>query len=578
MSSSRLPGKSLAPLVGKPLIWHVIHRLSKSETVDEIALATSDQPSDDSLADYVSGLGIRVIRGPLDDVLRRFVMAAEVTDADIVVRVTGDAVLVDPNVVDLLVDTLVRSGAEYCAGEPGQPTIHEGFSPFLRSALDRLYAEAAGDPVAREHVTAYFKEHADRFRTVYATLPAEHRFEGARLSVDTPADIAFIEEVYARLGTEAGEASLTEVVRLLKKHPELLEINQHVYQKRATDITRRVLIRCDGGRRAGMGHVVRCCALAEELREGRGCGVQFALAEDEFGLEYVTAAGFPAELMPADADEASWLDALIETTRADVLVFDVRAGLHREALERWRAGGRTIVVIDDPGDRRLAADFAVYPPVPQVQELDWTDFSGTMLVGWEWVILRRDYAEAEPRRGAPVPVVLVAMGGSDPANLTVKAVRALDAIQDDFVTTVVIGTAYEHRAELDAVVGSARRQVEVLAGVEDMAQLMAAADIALASFGMTAYELAASGVPAILMCLTEDHARSATAFIESGIAYRADQHTNVTVDRLAAWSQELLDDLDLRRSISRRGRTLVDGKGAGRVAEVILQRKESTSV
>ena len=108
MGSSRLPGKVLMPLVGKPVLWHIIHRLRKSRTVDVIAIATSDRPDDDALVEFANREDIPLIRGPVDNVLLRYAKAAEELDPDVIVRVTGDAPLIDPATVDKLVEKLIR--------------------------------------------------------------------------------------------------------------------------------------------------------------------------------------------------------------------------------------------------------------------------------------------------------------------------------------------------------------------------------------------------------------------------------------------------------------------------------------
>ena len=208
MGSSRLPGKVLMPLVGKPVLWHIIHRLRKCRTVDLIAIATSDRPNDDALVEFANHEDIPLIRGPEDNVLLRYAKATEELDPDVIVRVTGDAPLIDPGTVDKLVEKLLQEKAEYCSGEKGVDTIHEEFDPFSRVGLNRLLAEAAEDPVAIEHVTAYFSVHLDNFHIAYVPISPKHHFKGTRMSVDTPADLRFIEQLYHYLDVPAGEADI----------------------------------------------------------------------------------------------------------------------------------------------------------------------------------------------------------------------------------------------------------------------------------------------------------------------------------------------------------------------------------
>jgi spore coat polysaccharide biosynthesis protein SpsF len=571
MGSSRMPGKVLQPLCGFPLLWHVVHRLRKARSLQAIAVATSTSASDDPLAAYARSLGVGVVRGPEDDVLGRFALAAQSIEADILVRVTGDAPLVDPGIVDDLVELLDRSGADFATGAPG-PCIHEGIDPFTRLALERLLREAREDPVAREHVTGYFKAHPAFATAAHLPIPPEHQLAGARISVDAPADLRFLEEVYARLGAAPGEADIAEVVRLLRREPELLSINARIRQKALAQRAAKALIRCDGDADIGLGHVYRCLALADELRERQGVGVAFAVQRGAAAFDLVNRAGHALEGAPEGAAEEEWLEALAARTAPDLLVLDVRTALSPAAVQRLRARVPVVASIDDASDRRLACDHVFSPPVPQVRALDWTGFRGELHCGFEWLLLRSQFARARrAERDLESPRVLVAMGGSDPAGLTLKAVESLDALDGDFQTHLLVGPAFAHADALASRLSASRRRFEVQRGAEDVAALMSRCDLAIASFGMTAYELAALGVPAILLCLTEDHARSASALADAGAAVSLGVHGSVSPAELGAAAASLLRDPGRRAAMSRAALGLIDGRGAERTAELLAR-------
>ena len=153
MGSTRLPGKVLKPIAGKPLLWHIVHRLRCCDTIEDIAVATSTNPRDDAIVEWGAAEGVTVIRGPEDDVLARFARAAEALDADLIVRVSSDAPFIDAGFVDHLVTTLVEQDGDYVLLEEGAECAHEGVDPFSRRALDKLMMDAGDDPAAREHVT-----------------------------------------------------------------------------------------------------------------------------------------------------------------------------------------------------------------------------------------------------------------------------------------------------------------------------------------------------------------------------------------------------------------------------------------
>jgi spore coat polysaccharide biosynthesis protein SpsF len=208
MGSTRFPGKMLARLAGRPLLWHVIARMRMAVSLDDLVLATSDAPGDDILAMFAKGLGLAVVRGPEENVLERFAKAAEARQADVIVRINGDAPLVDPSFTDRLVTALIDQDADHVGVPAGTPCFHDGIDPMSRRILERLHAEAGADPMAREHVTGYLKQHPEYGRRAEVEVETQLRYESPRLSVDVPADLAFFEELYRRFEARPGHLDL----------------------------------------------------------------------------------------------------------------------------------------------------------------------------------------------------------------------------------------------------------------------------------------------------------------------------------------------------------------------------------
>lgn len=543
MGSTRLPGKVLRPLAGKPILWHIIHRLQQCETVDEICVATTEDPSDDDIEKYAEILGVSVIRGDEHDVLGRFEMAAKATNPHIIVRVNGDAPLLDPAFIDRLVRELQHNDADFVMLNPGEVCIHDGVDPFSRRALDFMLTEARDDPVAREHVTGYLKEHQDKIRMRYIDMEDAYRFEGARLSVDTPADLKFMETLHHRLDAEAGSIHLPDVTYLLRDDPSLLSINAHVRQKSVTQMSGMVLIRCDGGGRLGLGHVSRCIAIAQALRDTYGYGILFAMIDGEGrtpAMERVKAAGFNVAVARENVDEATWLHELISVHTPVGLLCDVKTMLSREALVGIGKAGTFVVTYDDGSDRRLAADLAFFPPVPQVQALEWTGSSAEVLSGWSYVVVPSEFSvlkneqatlkrrmndleESLKRDDLQAPSVLVTMGGSDPLGLTTPLVHALHrAMRDGDIpemnVTVVVGPSVKNGHAIAGHVDALHPNFRAVLAPSSLGDLMSDRDVAISSYGVSAFELAYFNVPSLLICLDEDHERSADLFVDASVS------------------------------------------------------------
>jgi UDP-2,4-diacetamido-2,4,6-trideoxy-beta-L-altropyranose hydrolase len=338
-----------------------------------------------------------------------------------------------------------------------------------------------------------------------------------------------------------------------------------------------ILIRCDASHQLGFGHVVRCLALADELSESYGCSVSFAMRGNTNGFKAVHEKGYSV-ITPINTeafDYKTWIKSAIHDTEAKALILDVRDDLPREVLKELKSEKNILLVtIDDPSDRRLNADLAFYPPAPQVQQMDWTGFNGKLYTGWVWLLLRREFSKRPTKIKNKRPMLLITMGGSDPQGMTLKAVSALNLLENDFDTVIVTGPGFQHRQKLNKLLSKVRRHFVVKENVTAMAELMAGSDLAIASFGVTSYELAACGVPAIYLCLTEDHAESATSFAFANMGVSLGLCSNVSNEDLALSISSLLDNPLQRLSMKTKAENLVNGCGVKKVAQIIKSETE----
>jgi spore coat polysaccharide biosynthesis protein SpsF len=522
---------------------------------------------DEAIVEFGAAHGVTVVRGPEDDVLARFARAAEVLDADIIVRVSSDAPFIDARFVDHLVASMIEQRGDYVMMEEGVPCAHEGVDPFTRRGLDKLMMDAGDDPVAREHVTGYFKLHPDFVPIARAEPYPSLAREGGRLTIDTPDDLNFVEAVHARLNARAGEASLADLLLLLEREPELRALNRHVKQKPLQPTGGLALIRCDGGGKFGYGHVKRMVALARALRDCESIGVLFALHGTDDAAIPIRRAGFEVAMIESHHD----LTRLIRDHDPDILLLDGREGPSRQELESLSRDVAVTAVIDDGSDTRLAADFAYYPPVPQARALNWTGARTVARIGWEWALLGLNPNLTITHSSSVRPILLVAMGGSDPQGLTLRAAKALAPLDPIFRIRFVIGTGVVEAAKIAAAVVACKANYETVEGADDLATEYASADLALCAFGVTAYELAAFGVPAIYLGLTDDHARSASAFEAAGMGVSLGVTRHVTDADILAQVKALMNDPARRREMRHAGLATLDGSAATRIAADLAQ-------
>lgn len=222
MTSTRLPGKVMVNVAGKPLIHYVVTRAQRARSLDLVAAATSDRPTDDVIARFCEAAGVPYYRGSEEDVLDRYYQAARHFQADVIVRLTADCPLLDPVVIDRVVSFFHSGEFDYVSN-----TLELSFPDGLdtevirREALERAWHEARLTS-EREHVTAYICKHTELFRL--ANVRHEEDLSALRWAVDEPQDLEFVRRVYTYLGSSPS-FGMAEVIALLRDNPELRSIN-----------------------------------------------------------------------------------------------------------------------------------------------------------------------------------------------------------------------------------------------------------------------------------------------------------------------------------------------------------------
>ncbi len=223
VGSARLPRKVLRSILGKPMLERQLERLRDAKRIGAFVVATTDKPEDDVVAGIAKRAGFEVFRGSEQDVLDRFYKAAKKIKADVVVRVTGDCPLHDPDVVDTVVERFLDSGADYTKTPENYP---EGLDTEVFSflTLETAWKEAVL-PSEREHVTPFIRNHPERFKVdTWRDSDLDH--SAYHWSVDTGRDFTFVEAVYQELYKEGTMFHMKDIFGLLERRPELLDINK----------------------------------------------------------------------------------------------------------------------------------------------------------------------------------------------------------------------------------------------------------------------------------------------------------------------------------------------------------------
>ncbi len=217
MESTRLPGKVLKQIEGKPMLWHIVERLKKVEQSDELVIATSTNTEDKKVVELAGRCGVRCFAGSEKDVLDRYYQTAKEFRFEQIVRATGDNPLVDPEEADRLINLHLETGADYSSNKSevnsGLP-VGIGIEVFSFAALERSWVEGKNDG-HREHVDEYMLQNRDSFNMQVLPAPEGKRAPHLRLTVDTIEDLDSTRDIYRRFYVPGCIVPVDEVIRYL---------------------------------------------------------------------------------------------------------------------------------------------------------------------------------------------------------------------------------------------------------------------------------------------------------------------------------------------------------------------------
>ena len=227
-------GKIFMEINNKPLIWHVVNRLTYTELIDDIIVATTTDKKDDATEEWCKKNEINCYRGSEDDVLNRFYSAATAFPCDVIVRVTADDPFKEPKIIDMIIKKLMDENLDLsCNVFP--PSFPEGLDceVFTFNVLETM-EKTTNDPYDREHVTPYIYNNPDKFKI--GNVTSSHQLSQFRWTIDNQEDYEMINTIYEKRTNEEEILLMEEILKILEENPEIAEINSNVkrsgmYQK-----------------------------------------------------------------------------------------------------------------------------------------------------------------------------------------------------------------------------------------------------------------------------------------------------------------------------------------------------------
>lgn len=337
----------------------------------------------------------------------------------------------------------------------------------------------------------------------------------------------------------------------------------------------KVAFRVNGGQGIGLGHIERCFSLARVLEEKNRTPF-FICKRDNYVKHEVKGNGF--RLVELDEDISLTKDleetiSFLNDKKIDILITDSYQ-INKSYLRNIKEETSVLLVsIDDFAKFSFPSDIVINQNV-YAKELNY-DFStgGTkFLLGPEYVLLRKQFTRLFPRKiNRKVKGILITLGGTDLVNLTPRILGNLDRVKEEFSITVIIGPSFSNIGEIKKARQKTHKKMNLVCNPSQISKWMLENDIAISGGGTTLYELAATGTPAISLCLADNQKRNVKGMAEKGVVIGIGQTGGISDRKFCKKIQELVENYELRKKMSFLGQRLVDGNGAYRVTRVIME-------
>lgn len=334
-----------------------------------------------------------------------------------------------------------------------------------------------------------------------------------------------------------------------------------------------LIIRADASVQIGIGHLMRCLALAQAWKDAGGRVIFITACQNEGLLQRLQEENFDIHLLAHPyPDDGDW-DYTKDIVATHLNAWVVLDGYHfDEVYQQWvKEAGHRFLVIDDMAHlKHYYADIVLNQNLDAEQLQYSCEPYTSLLLGTRYVLLRREFlAWKDWQRKIPKVArrMLVTLGGGDPQNYTLKVIQALQRVNvPDLAIKVVIGASNPHTEVLEAAARQSRIPIRLIRNAQNMPELMAWADVAIPGFGVTCWELAYMGLPTLVVVLASNQEVNARALEGSGIALSFNLKSD-PVSTQTSLLQDLLTNRRMLTAMSRMGRVIVDGRGAQRVLE-----------
>lgn len=568
LTSSRLPGKQLRLIAGKPMIYHVIARLKKVAGLDKIVLATASKRENQALADYVGQFDIPTyFDDDENDVTGRIARAANRFEAENIVTVSGDCPLIEPAFLEKGIRLLTENNADYVfLNKKKYKCLHEGIG-FFRNSLWQALDKHSTTWFHKEHPGSVLPEIESQFQGVEIIPEPQFRRNDFRLSVDTASDLEFMNFVFDNCEQNDEIVELADVVSLVDEKPFVKNINGHVHQKGLTEKSNKVTIVTQADEKVGMGHLARSMALARELKESQAINVNFYVNDNPGANQLLERQGFSTSVWKSLDDLSEKLRSGVQ--QVDGAVIDLKASCCDDLLEKTGRLDTCSMLVDYvPSDASLG-DLFILPTVSFDYENKASHFAKKkILTGKNHLLLNRKISWLRERDDSREGV-LVTAGGS--GLLSDELFSALSTLSRNEKIIFLAGPFADESFFHQKTNAHNFKKYEVIFNPPDVFDVYSKSKLALCTFGVTTYELIALGVPTVVVkTVTADDVELVESLAQSDVCINLLDQAN-SPEVVTATLESLLQNSERLTELSLNSKKFIDGLGVQRVGVAIKE-------
>jgi len=599
MGSTRLPGKVLMDVAGKPMLWHIIERVKKSKKVDLIVVATTNKDEDKKLIKLAQDCSVNAFAGSEENVLERYIKAANKFDADIIVRITGDCPFIMPDTIDEMIEVCLSNNADYINFHPSYITIEEGIEVVRFSALKKVI-ELASNTRHREHVTSFIRENPQLFN-ISVIIPSKiFQRDDIRVTVDNIEDLDFVKKIYNLFYKEEEIISLNVVVRFLDENPELISINANVKKSEINQylnseimrlnilknmekindknltmdkkLKKKIVFRCDASTEIGMGHLIRSLTVANEL--SRRNIIIFA-SEINQTNSFINKNNFDIFKKKDNESEEFFLTRVTNNLRPDILYIDKKYNYKSGFLNDLKKKNVKIVMMDNLCEGLLHCDEIIfhnmYVDNNLLKKCIPNEKIGIVKSGPGFIILRDDILDIKNKIERDLhnpPNIIVTTGGSDPKGILIKISEWLKYMNLIANIYLLVGNTFRFKDKLDEIREKLPNNFHF---VPYSVQEFIKADIVICNFGVTLYEMIYLQIPTICISNSVENANDSMAINEKYNVYKDIGYIDdINKSDLKIAIRDILKEGNHKQMVKRCD-NLIDGLGAKRLGQIIIR-------